>query len=180
MLYCGAYQWSKLSPYPSRWKRFFISSLISSKQLFFVSGRISPQVLRCFHKPTTSLFVSLLFSNNSALTFLEGCFPSLFVVEVGIFFFILLFQQSSFYSFVPEALWCCSLYSSSWIEDRVLFVLIHLIGVSCHLFKFFSSYQVLHLFSTGVMSEFVLPRSLFISFQPEWFQCLLVHYARHS
>ena len=32
---CGAYHWSKLTPYPSRWKRFFISSLISNKQLFF-------------------------------------------------------------------------------------------------------------------------------------------------
>ena len=34
--------------------------MISNKQLFFVSGRISLQALRCFHKPTTSLFVSLL------------------------------------------------------------------------------------------------------------------------
>ena len=44
----------------------------------------------------------------------------------------------------------------------------------------FSSYEVLRLFSTGVMSEFVLPCSLFISFQPEWFQFLLVHCTRHS
>ena len=65
-------------------------------------------------------------------------------------------------------------------EDHVLFVLIHLTGVLCHLFKFFSSYQVLHLFSTGVLLEFVLPHSLFISFQPEWFQFLLFHCTRHS
>ena len=65
-------------------------------------------------------------------------------------------------------------------EDRVLFMLIHLTGVSCPLFKFFSSYQVLHLFSTGVLSEFDIPCSLFISFQPEWFQFLLVHCAHHS
>ena len=65
-------------------------------------------------------------------------------------------------------------------EDRVLFVLIHLTGVLCHLFKFFSSYQVLHLFSIGVLSEFDLPCSLFISFQPEWFQFLLVHCTHHS
>ena len=56
---CGAYQWSKFSPILSA-KEVFISCLISNKQLFFVSGRISPQVLRCFHKPTTSLFFSLL------------------------------------------------------------------------------------------------------------------------
>ena len=65
-------------------------------------------------------------------------------------------------------------------EDRVLFVLIHLTRVLCHIFHFFSSYQVLHLFTTGVLSEFVLPCSLFISFQPEWFQFLLVHCTRHS
>ena len=28
--------------------------------IVFISGRFSPQVLRCFHKPTTSLFFSLL------------------------------------------------------------------------------------------------------------------------
>ena len=39
------------------------------------------------------------FSNNSILTFLEGCFPRSFVAEVGIFFSILLFQWSIFYSF---------------------------------------------------------------------------------
>ena len=65
-------------------------------------------------------------------------------------------------------------------DDHVLFVLIHLTGVLCHLFKLFSSYQVLHLFSTRVMFEFVLPCSLFISFQLEWFQFLLVHCTRHS
>ena len=65
-------------------------------------------------------------------------------------------------------------------EDRVLFVIIHLIGMLCHFFKFFSSYQVLHLFSVEVLSEFVLPCSLFIPFQPEWSQFLLVHCTRHS
>ena len=38
-------------------------------------------------------------SNNFVLTFLEGCFPSSFVAQVGIFFSILLFQWSIFYSF---------------------------------------------------------------------------------
>ena len=52
-------------------------------------------------------------------------------------------------------------------EDRVLFMLIHLTGVLCPLLKFFSSYQVLHLFSTGVLSEFVLPC---FSFLTECFQ----------
>ena len=47
-------------------------------------------------------------------------------------------------------------------EDRVLFMLILLTGVLCHFFKLISSYQVLHLFSTGVLFEFVLPSSQFL------------------
>ena len=46
-------------------------------------------------------------------------------------------QQSSFYSFVPEALWCCFLQPSScFIKDHVLLMIVHLTGVSCPLFKF--------------------------------------------
>ena len=50
-------------------KEVFISSLLSNKQLFFVSGRISLQALRCFHKPTTSLFVLLLVFQQLRSTF---------------------------------------------------------------------------------------------------------------
>ena len=39
----------------------------------------------------------------------KDAFSSSFVAEVGIFFSILLFQLSIFYSFIPEALCCCSL-----------------------------------------------------------------------
>ena len=112
-------------------KEVFISSLISSKQLFFVSGRISPQVLRCFNKPTKASF-RCWFSNNSILTFLEGCFPSSFVAEIVIFFSAPLSQQSSFYSFIPEALWCCSFHSSSCFVKIMFFsLLLRLAGVSC-------------------------------------------------
>ena len=38
-----------------------------------------------------------------------------------------------------------------------------LTGVSCPLLKLFSSYQVLHNFSTGVLLEFVLPCSSFLT-----------------
>ena len=45
--------------------------------------------------------------------------------------------------FLPEALWCCSFHSIiSNCEDHVLFVLIHLTGVSCPFF------QVLFIFSS--------------------------------
>ena len=47
---------------------------------------------------------------------------SSFVAEVGIFFSILLSQLSIFYSFVPEALWCCSLLPIFlFCHDSVLF-----------------------------------------------------------
>ena len=81
----------------SRRKRFSISSLISSKQLFFVSGRISPQVLRCFNKPTTSLCFSLLiFQQLHSILSLQGCIPSSFVAEIVIFLSAPLSQQCSF------------------------------------------------------------------------------------
>ena len=35
--------------------------------IVFVSGRISPQVLRCLHKPTTFISFLCLFFNNSVL-----------------------------------------------------------------------------------------------------------------
>ena len=146
-----------------------------------VSDWLSPHNFEMFSiSPPHVYSFRCWFYNNYVLTFLQGCFPSSFLAEDFIFFSVPLSQQSSFYSFVPEALWCCSVHSSSRIEDRVLSMLIHLTGVLCHLFKFFSSYQVLHLFSTGVMSKSILLCSLFISFQPEWFQVLLVHCTRHS
>ena len=40
---------------------------------------------------------------------------------------------------------------------------IHLTGVSCPLLKFFSPYQVLHNFSTGVLLEVVLPCPSFLT-----------------
>ena len=120
------------------------------------------------------------FSNNSVITFLQGCFPSSFVAEVGIFSSICYSNDlSSILSSGGIVMLLFSLIISN-CEDRVLFVLIHLTEVLCHLFKFFSSYQVLHLFSTGVLSEFDLPCSLFILFQQEWFQFLLVHCNLHS
>ena len=48
-------------------------------------------------------------------------------------------------------------------EDRVLFVLIHLTGVSCPLFKFFSSYQVFLPFSTTVLLVFFNSVVFFLS-----------------
>ena len=87
MLYRGAYQWSKFSPILSV-KEFFISSLISSKQLFFVSGIISPQVLRCFLKPTTSLLFSLFISQQIRPILYGRMLSNSFDVEDVVFFFV--------------------------------------------------------------------------------------------
>ena len=65
-----------------------------------VSGRLSPHNFEMFSiSPLQAYSFRCWFSNNSVITFLEGCFPSSFVAEVGIFFSILLFQWSIFYSF---------------------------------------------------------------------------------
>ena len=48
-------------------------------------------------------------------------------------------------------------------EDHVLYMLIRLTRVLCPMLKLFSSYQVLHLLSTGVLPEFVLPCSSFLT-----------------
>ena len=56
-------------------------------------------------------------------------------------------------------------------EDHVLFMLNHSTGMLCHLFKFFSSYQVLHLFSTGVLSEILLTHYVILSIVPEAVCC---------
>ena len=50
----------------------------------------------------------------------------------------------------------CSSPVTSFCEDRVIFVLIHLTGNLCYLFKLFSSNQVMRLFSTGVLPKFFI------------------------
>ena len=131
---------------------------------FPVSGRLSPHSLETFSiSPLQAYSFSFRYNLLGRVLSKLSCGGSWhFLLHSVIPMIYLLF-------FLPEALWCCSLHSSSWIEDRVLFLLIHLTGVSCPLFKFFSSYQVLHLFSTGMLSEFDLPCALFILFQPECF-----------
>ena len=66
---CGAYQWSEFSPILSA-KEVFISSLISNKQLFFISGRISPLSLGMFSiSPLQAYSFCCWFSSNSIQSF---------------------------------------------------------------------------------------------------------------
>ena len=68
--------------------------------IVLVSGRLSPHNFEmCSIRPQQACSFRCWFSNNSILTFLEGCFPRSFVAEVGIFFYVLLFQWSIFFSF---------------------------------------------------------------------------------
>ena len=153
MLYCGAYQWSKFSPILSA-KAIFISSLISSNQLFPLVAEFRLNFEKFSISPLQAYsFYCWFFSNDSVITFLEGCFPSSFVAEVGIFFSIRLFQWFIFYSFFRRHCDVDLFTHHLNCEDRVLFVLIHLTGVLCLLFKFFSSSQVFLLLSVRLLPK---------------------------
>ena len=118
---CGACQWSKLSLYHlgGRSVHLFVDLKLA---IVSISGRISPHSLEmCSISPLQTYSFRCWSSNNFVLTFLEGCFPNSFVAEVDISFSVPLSQQSNFYSFVPEALWCSALHSSSQIVRIMLF-----------------------------------------------------------
>ena len=116
----------------SRWNKFLVSLFISIQSIVPISGRISPHNFELFSiSPLQVYSFRCWFSNNSVITFLEACFSSSFVAEVGIFLHSVTAMIYLLFC-LPEALWC---YCND-CEDRVLFVLIHLTGVSCPPFKF--------------------------------------------
>ena len=142
-------------------------------QIFSVSGKLSPHNVEM---PSISplqacpsvVGVPTIPFNPSP----KDAFSGSFVAEVGIVFYIRLSQLSLLYSFVPEALWCCSLQPIFlFCQDRVLFVLILLTGVSCLLFEFFPFCQVLPPFSTRVLSEIFLTHCAILSIVPEAMCC---------
>ena len=105
----------------SRWNKFLVSLFISIQSIVSVSGRISPHSFEMFSiSPLQPCSFRCWFPNNSVITFLEGCFPSSFVAEVVIFFSILYSNDLSSI-FLSEALWCCSLHSSSRFVRTVFF-----------------------------------------------------------
>ena len=121
--------------------------------------------------PTKKLFFSLLFFKQlRSILLCKDAFQIQLWYKLSFASLFFSFQWSSFYFFIPESLWCFSLRPIiSFRQDHVLSLLIYFTGVLCPLFKFFSSYQALLLFSIGVLSEFFRCHSLPISFQPEWF-----------
>ena len=116
----------------SWWKKFFISLVLSFLLFGFVVAEFRLNFEKFSISPLQAYSFRCGFSNNSVITFLEGCFPSSFVAEVGIFFSILLFQWSSFYSFFRRQ---CDVtlfdQSSHFLKIMFFFLLIHLTGVLC-------------------------------------------------
>ena len=113
----------------------------------FRSGRISPQFREVFHKPTTSLFVSLLVLQRLRDNLLERVLSELICGRSWHFLLHYVIPMIYLLFLLPEALWCCSFHSSSRFWGSCSFVLIHLTGVLCsnsssfHLIKFCLSCQ---------------------------------------
>ena len=153
-------------------KGVVISMLTSIQSIVSISGRISPQVLRCLHKSTKIISFLCWFFQQLRSNLLGRVLSKLSVVEVGIFFSILLFQWSIFYSFFRRhcdvalfthllGLWgLCSFRAYQFPT-----------GVPCPLFKFFPICQVLPTFSTGVLSEIFLTPCAILSLVPEAMCC---------
>jgi len=93
-------------------------------------------MLRCFHKSTTSLFFSLLvFQQLHSILLCKDAFQVHLWQKLS---FSSPFFYSSDLSSILSSEGIVMLFSSLIIlfcQDRVLFVLIHLTGVLCHLFK---------------------------------------------
>ena len=121
-IYSG-HKWPKFFIYPPGEISFLVSLLMSIQSIVFVSGRISPHNFGIFSiSPLQAFSFRWWFSNNSVITFLEGCFPNSLVVQVGIFFSILLYDLSSILSPGGIVMFLFSLIISNGV-DRVLFVL---------------------------------------------------------
>ena len=101
---------------------FHLVGVINYIIICFHSGRISPQFWEVFHKPTTSLLVSLLVFHQLHYNLLGRMLSKLICGRSCHFLLHSLFQGSIFfYLFLPEALWCCSLHSSSRFVRTVFF-----------------------------------------------------------
>ena len=116
----------------SRRKKF--SSLLWSQtsNCFSLVAECHPIVLRCFHKPTTSLFFSLLVFQQLRSNLLGRVLSKIICGRSWHFLLHSFISMIYLLLFLPESLWCCSLRSSSRIVKIVFFsLLIHLTGVLC-------------------------------------------------
>ena len=146
---------------------------VDLKQAFvFGSGRISPQFWEVFHKPTTSLCFSLLiFQQLRSILLCKDAFQAHLWQKLAFSSPFFYFNDLSSILSSGGMVMLLSSLNISNCEDRVLFVLVHLIGVSCPLFKFFPFCQVLPPFSTGALSEIFLTHGAILSIVPEVVCC---------
>ena len=121
------------------------------------------------------------FSNNSVQFFFARMLSKLICGRSWHFILHYVIPMIYLLFFLPKALWCCSLHSSSRIEDHVLFVLIHSTGVLCShsssfiLSSFASlfnwrvvcnpSYPLGHSFNSSGGSVLLISSSILSSFQ---------------
>ena len=116
----------------SWWKKFFHLVGVINYIICFHSGRISPQFWEVFHKPTTSLFVSLLVFQQLHYNLLGRVLSKLICGRSCFFLLHSVIPMIYLLFFLPEALWCCSRWPIiSFCQDHVFFLLIHLTGVLC-------------------------------------------------
>ena len=121
--------------FSSRWRSFSSLWCSQSNQWFPLVAGCHLIVLRCFHKPTTSLFFSLLVFQQLRYNLLGRVLSKLSCGRSWHFLLHSVVPMIYLVFFLPEALWCCSLHSSSRIEYRVLF------SSSFHLIKSCISFQ---------------------------------------
>ena len=112
--YYGAYNRPKFFIYPPGEISFSSPRCYQPNQIFSVSGKLSPHNVEmpsisplqaC---PSIVGFPTIPFDPSP-----KRCLVKLFCGRSWLFFSIILFQLSIFYSFVPEALRCCFLQPSS-------------------------------------------------------------------
>ena len=157
----------------SRWNKFLASLFISIQSIVSVSGRTSPQFWDVFHKPTTSLLFSLLVFQQLRSTLL---LKMLFKLNWDRRCCFLLHSFDSILTFVPEALWCCSLRPIIlFCQDHVQF-LPFVVGVLPELHHSYSfSKWSSTFFSKGAQAFFILQSGVqfFLPYYWRWYYVIL-------
>ena len=153
----------------SRWNKFLVSLWISIQSFVFVEAEFHLKFWDIFHKPTTSLFFSLLISQQlrSILPFKDALSNS-FEVEHVVFFSVLFIALFHFF----RRHYVYALFTHHLVLWRSCSFLCLSIQPECRVFiRALSSYQVLPPFSTGVLCEIFLTPCAIISIVPEAVCC---------
>ena len=153
----------------SRWNKFLVSLFISIQSCFHLWQVFTSSSWDVFHKPSTSLFFSLLISQQlrSILLFKDALSNS-FEVEHVVFFSVLFIAFFHFFRRHCDD----ALFTHHLVLWRSCSFLCLSIQPECRVFiPVLSSYQVLPPFSTGVLSEIFLTPCAILSIVPEAVCC---------